>query len=288
MNRKKNKKQVKTAWWIVFRYLLPVFAVLLMVVTLFIPCLRYTTAAQGTNEAISTAELIDNSWNQARVYLFGGGETVEEYASLLQAIFITLIVTCLLFTLGAVATVWIAVGAIRYIFAPEEWGTGRILYITLFPNRIVTVVLEALTLPLLAFPRLVVLFYDKLMNYTVLLNVTFLDPLVIGLILFGVTAAVTAATSFAEKRTGLDPFKKRELKLKKAELPDEEEPEEESPVFKTEAERQYAEMNRRAKEEQAERIARLLRKEPDEEEREHVEDEGSPDGNKNNGDQRYT
>ena len=77
----KSKKQGncinKKMGWLLFRMVTPVASLILMTVSLYIPCLRFTTADTGTGDVISVAALVDNAWNQARKFLFGDGELTE-------------------------------------------------------------------------------------------------------------------------------------------------------------------------------------------------------------------
>ena len=258
MSKKVSKKRSKLEGWIYVRYWLSVLVVLCMVITMFIPCLRYTTAQTGTNDTISAAELMKNTWDNVRMYLFGTSNPEANTLTFSRVTLVLLILCIVLFLVGAVAAVWSAIGAVQYFRNPEDRSAGRILYMTLFPNRIATVVWQATVLPLLAFPRILILCYEKILHVGVLLNVTFPEPLVIGGILFALLVIVTIATRSLERRKGMDPFKKRISRVVVLDR-EEDEPEEKEPTFATEAERQYYEMNKRAREEQAERIRQLLR-----------------------------
>ena len=264
MSKKTVKKQQKGAVWVYLRYLLPILVVIGMIIAMLIPCLRYTTAQTGTNDTISGMELCRNTWDNVRSYLFGVAKQ-EADTLMFSKVTLAILISCLLlFLVGAVAAVWSSVGAFCYFRNPQSRGTGRILFVTLFPNRIVTVLLSALTLPLLAFPRILILCYEKILHVGVLLNVTFAEPLVIGAILFAVTVLVTLLTIPLERRLGMDPFQKTKTRVVVIER---EEPVAETPVFETEAERRYYEMNQRAREEQAERIRKLLHPTEDEDDK---------------------
>ncbi len=251
----KQKKQAKRRAWISFRYLFPVGAILVTLGSFWIPCMRFVTADTGTNEAISLAELMSNAWGQVRIYLFGTAEQDAANVTFSWTVLITLMVLVLLFAVGLAVAVWTAAAALRYFDNPEDRSQGRLVFLTLFPNRIVTCIAEALVLPLLFFPRLMVLFYENILNYSVILKLTFAEPWMIGCVLLLAVVIMTAAFEPMEVAAGLNPYKKK----RRTEPQREEEPAtEDEPVFATKEEQEYYEMVQRTKEEQAERLRKLL------------------------------
>ncbi|MBE6546707.1 MAG: hypothetical protein E7668_04620 [Ruminococcaceae bacterium] len=260
--QKKQERLRRTRLWIRIRYLLPIFVSALTLATLFIPCFRYTTAATGTNDVVSCAELIANAWEggngspSVREVLFGGGGYAKATVSFSWAVLITILAGVVLYAVGVGMAVWSAVGAFRYFRMPHAEDNSRILYMTVFPNRVLTLIYEALILPLLLFPRLLAWYYDSIMHYAVLLNLTFAEPLVIGGILYIGTVVAAVLTRPTERRLGMDPFARRSVSVQEKET---EVPAADEQTYATEAERRYEELNRKTREEQAERIARLLR-----------------------------
>ena len=260
-----KQKNARARGWILGKNLYPFLMILLICIALAIPCLRYTTADTGTNETISQWELMGNSWDQSRQYLFGGGEQTSGNVLFCRTVLGTLIGFFLAFFVGAAALIFAAVGAIYYMVRPTWQGTGRALYLTLFPNRVAVCLWGALMLPILIFPRLLVFFYRRYFYYSVLLNVTFGEPMVIGGVLFVLFLALVIGFAKWEERTGLSPFPKKKQKG----LPEVEEDAE--PTFSS-ADPMEDELTARAREEQMERIRRLLDKTgevDDSEENEH-------------------
>ena len=247
-----TRNQERARAWIIAKNLFPFAMILLILISLFIPCLRYTTADTGTGETISQWELMGNSWEQSRQYLFGNGEQSSSNTLFCRAVLGTLIGTFISFLLGAVATVLSAAGALYYIKNPEWRGTGRALYLTLFGGRVFSLLWSVLLLPLLTFPRILISFYERYYHYRVLLNVTFPEPMVIGGVLFLLLIGLTVGFAKWEERMGLSPFPKK----KQRGMPEASEESDDSPVFDEEED----EMTRRAREEQMERIRRLLDK----------------------------
>ncbi|MBQ9086946.1 MAG: hypothetical protein IJY47_07140 [Clostridia bacterium] len=255
----KKQREARRRAWILARYIYPIVMVVLVAVSLCIPCMRYTTADTGTNETMSQWELMSNSWEHSRQYLFGSAEQTSSNTLFCRAVFGTLIGFFALFLVGSVAAVWSSVGAFCYFRDPDDRGTGSILYLTLFPNRVAVCLLVALILPMLTFPRLLVFFYERFFHYSVLMNVTFPEPLWIGGVLYLLFLVATVAFAKRERAMGMSPYPKK----KPRGLPAEEQAEDTGsyqPQFSNESERVYYEMNQRAREEQAERIRRLLEK----------------------------
>ena len=264
MNNNKIKN-AKTAV-IYVRYILPVALCLLLIGAMFISCLSYSTV-EGTQGEISEAELLSNTWEQTRTYLFGNSdrEATQESFSWTAVILIPALV--LLFAAGVLSSVIVAAGAILYINYPEfRKSDTRIWFVTFFPNRIIVCILQALVLPLLFYSRITILLYDKIMNVDVLLNVSFPEPWVWGLISVAMICALSAVSAKFERELGCDTFKKIDSPIVKVIDPeDSQEEEKHEPQFKTESERIYYENQMRAREEQAEYIRKLLNKNDEEE-----------------------
>ncbi|MBQ8850037.1 MAG: hypothetical protein IJ011_06895 [Clostridia bacterium] len=264
MSNKKNKSPAKTAL-IYIRYILPVALCIAIVCTMFIPCLQYSTT-EGTQDEMSAAQLISNSWDQVREYLFGTSEKEITQEKFSWTVLILLPVLLLLFAVGFISSVVVAVGALRYINDRDFRKTdARIWFITLLPNRIVVCVLQALILPVLFYSRIIIPLYTEIMHVAVLLNTTFFEPWVWGLAAYAVIVALSIASAHFEKELDADPFKKvKPPVVRVIDREDEEESEEKESEFKTEAERRYYENQKRAREEQAELIKKLLNKNDEE------------------------
>ena len=125
VNKQVKKKQQRRRQAAVYlRYWMPVAVMILVTVWLFVPCLRYTTSVTGTNETISLAELIRNSWEQSRSYLFGGGTQHAANTEFCWTVLITVALSVALYLVGVAASVWSAVGAMRYFGNREDRGTA--------------------------------------------------------------------------------------------------------------------------------------------------------------------
>ena len=261
MSGKKIKEQ-RARVLIYIRYLLPVILCVALLGTAFIPCLRYSIAGTTQSE-VSTVELMENTWNFSREYLFDPSNqddsVLKERFSWTALILVPVLV--LLFAVGFISTAAVAIGGLLYINSREFRKTdARIWFITLLPNRVVACILHALVLPMLFYSRIVILLYDKIMRIDMLFNTSFPEPWVFGLIAYAVTVTLCVVSAALEKKYDADQFKKITPPVVRVVDPDEETEEEKAPTFKTEADRLYYENQKRAREEQAERIRQLLNK----------------------------
>lgn len=251
MNYKRIYEQKKTRRLFWLRYLCPSVGLLLLLIAMQLPCLQYSTAATGENQALSTAQLLRNSWNEVREYLFGGAEQISVTLAFSRVVLVTLALCLLCFLLGTAATVWITVGAFCYLRRPQDTGFARILWITLFPNRFVCCLYFALLLPLLAFPRMLIPIYANMLGSAVTLKSSPWEPLWLGLLLLVGISILSAYCANRERACDLSPFEKD----KRAEEDEEDASSDESSELCDPAE---AEQTRKAREEQLLRIRALL------------------------------
>lgn len=245
---------------IYIRYLLPVILCIALLVTAFIPCLRYSIAG-STQDEVSTVEIMKNTWNFAREYLFDPSNqddsVLKERFSWTALILVPLL--ALAFAFGTALSLAVAIGGLAYINSREFRKTDtRIWFITLLPNRTVVCILQALVLPMLFYSRIVLLLYEKIMRIDMLLNTSFPEPWIFGLIAYAVIVTLCIVSSSLEKQYDADPFKKITPPIVR--VIDTEPEEKKEPAPATEEDRRYYEAQKRAREEQAERIRQLLNK----------------------------
>ncbi len=205
----KRKKKVSEGKCILIgiRYILPIAFAIASLAVMFIPCLQYSTT-EGTNDVMSSAELFSQAWEYVREYLFSGGDTEGATEMFAWAMLIWLISTALLYVVGLISSVIVAICALRYVSYPDDKDQIRLYFVTAIPNRIVVCVLYALTLPLLFLSRISIPFFD-MMDVDVLLNVTFLEPWGFGLIFLAITIILSVISAYFEKQLGRNVFKKR-------------------------------------------------------------------------------
>lgn len=261
MKKRKNADGIAVLAYL--RYIIPVVLLCALVFSLFITCLKFTVvSAEGvTGGKMSVWMLLDNSWETVRGYLFGGGKMEGGQEAFSWTVLILIPLMWIFFGVGVLSSVAAAVGAVAY-FNDESFKKtdAGVWFITIFPNRIVVCALHLLVLPLLFYHRILVLLYDKLMNIDVTLDVVGVEPWVLGLIALAVIFALSAISAVYEKKCGMDPFKK--IIPPVVRVIDRDDEEVERKEAKDEA---YEEQKRRAREEQADYIRRLLNKNNEEE-----------------------
>ena len=246
------------------RYLLPVVFCFALVGLMFVPNLRYSIST-GTVDEMSVAERLNNDWYGARVALFGSSELSPLGENFYRVLMVLIPVLGTLFFIGFLSCIIVAIIGLIYVNDHNFRHTReRIWFVTLIPNRIVVCVLQALTLPLLFYSRIIVLLFQKVYNTDVLLNITFPEVWVFGLVFFALSVGLSVWSAKYEKSLDADPFKKIAPPTVKVIGREDAYENAGEPTFKTETEREYYERQKRAREEQAERIKRLLNKDEDE------------------------
>lgn len=270
--RRRQKRSAARKTWIYIRYIFPIFAYIATAVWAGISCFRYTVAGK-TNTPISLYELMSNTWYNVRQYLFGGGDSSAATETFSWVVLALLVGFVLLFLLGFAMSILSAVGAFSYFNNPKDRSNFRIAYLTLLPNRVAACIYELLMLPILLFPRILILCYEKIIHTQVLLNLTFVEPLVIGGVLCGLILILTALTAQWEKKERMNPHDCPRPAVKTED--DEEDGQSSSlsakPQFENEADRIAYEMAEKSRAEQAERIRRLLNKDTEEAPSDHNE-----------------
>lgn len=248
-------KKTTQKGYIYFRYLFPIFVAVIMLILAFVPCYRFVTADTGIKQAISANQLLSNSWDTVREYLFSGKEQVQVTADFAGTLFGIIIVFCLLFAIGLASAIYAAVVAFRFFAEGGKESKRRILFITIFPNRIVLSICYALTLPLLFLPKIMPWLYRSILNYHVELICEPFDMVWIDVALIVAVVAVIFVSAKYETLQEMNVFVRYR---------DEEQQEEyEEQYTNYEKEDIFSEMDRKTREEQNERILRLLNKSAD-------------------------
>lgn len=201
MNRNSSKKLIYV------RYIFPVALIVLSFLLMLVPCYSYTTADTGAQAAISLCELLDNARVEVCKYIFETtGSRDAGTMAFSRTVLGLLIGFSVLFAVATAAAVYVLVSAIRYFKNPADRSTARILFITLFPNRIATFAVQALIFPLLAFPRIMVLLYENILQYHVTLSLSFPDPLILVCVLYVASIALSVVSASRETALGMNPF----------------------------------------------------------------------------------
>lgn len=247
----RQQKEARRRVLLILKAWLPVATVLLLLVAMAIPALSYTVKGTGELDAISEWTLLSNTWKTSRAALFGTGDYSEIELGFSKACFAAVLISSILALISVGLLLWSAVGATRYFLRPNEENRERALYRTFF-NRPLLFFYQLLLFPLLAFPRVIVWFYQDMMFYPTVLDLTFPEPLMIGAALLVLWVIATLAMRTWERNMGLDPF----LSSRLAE--EEEEEEKSEPEFLSEEDRKIYEMQEKTRAEQLEKIRKLL------------------------------
>ena len=235
--------------FIYFRYILPIITPIISLVLMLVPCYRYATANEGLRQPISAWTLIGNAWDTVREYLFGNAEKMQVTSDFAGTVLGMIMLFAVLFVIGFGFSVYTAVTAFRFFSDGCSESRARILFITLVPNRAVLCIYSALTLPLLFIPRIMPLLYNSILNYHTELICQPFDMIIVHLVIFAITVATVFVSAAFERREGINLF----ARYKEEDVEDE--PDE---VEEQDEEDAYTAVDRRAREEQNERILRLL------------------------------
>ena len=235
---------------IYLRYILPPVLLLLVLLFALIPSYRYV--AEGVaREPISLAKLISNSWDESRETLFvKSANDVKPQELVFARTMLGLILGFGALYLGALAVaVWSTYVALKLFISDDEDGAerARTLFITFFPNRIVLTAVEAISIPLVAIPYLMPEIYAYTLGTRVAFTLAAPDGFIFALISIAAISALSLICAPYERRFDADVFKKREaFGLAKDELIEEQTEE-------------LSDEERALRDEQAERIRRMLR-----------------------------
>ena len=230
-----------------------------MTVLILIPCYRFITP-KGTMGTTSIAELMTNSWNMAREYLFGaGGENDEQTVYFSKYVLGLMLALLASFALGAVSVIYTTVNGFAYFRGDCKESKRKALFITLVPNRVLLCIYHALLLPIFLFPMMMPSIYRGILTTYVEIVYSPFNLIFIALGLYLAMAVIIFLSAGYESDLGMNLFVRRKPFDGRAETThtyDED----------REARDEYESMSQRAKDEQLERIKRLLNQNETEEE----------------------
>lgn len=208
MRKKKNKNTGRAL--IYSRYILPLLSDLILIISMFIPCINYILD-NDVKDRISIFTLIQNSWDNARHYLFSSQSSpTPEGTAFYQAVFTTIIVVNLLFILALATDIFGLVAIIKEDNSTSP-GKARILYSTFIPNRFVLCLLRLPVFPIIFFPNIVELLYRNILLYPVSVNYNVLYPWILALVLFAAQIVFLVLSKKFERRLSLDLLSKNIL-----------------------------------------------------------------------------
>ena len=206
-----SKKKKNTGKGIIYsRYILPLFADLVIIISMFIPCVNYVLDNDAKSK-MSVFALLDNSWRTSRQYLFSSQSTpTPEGTVFYRAVFVMIMIATLLFLLAIAVDIFGLVAIIKTDRADTP-HKSRILYSTLIPNRSVLCLLRLPIFPILLFPNIIELLYHKILLYPVAVNYTVLYPWILATLLFAAQIVLLAISKKFERRLYLDLLSKNIL-----------------------------------------------------------------------------
>lgn len=247
--------------FIYFRYILPVAVTLIMLCLMLVPVYMYNTAGK-LGASVSLGELLENSWDTVRAYIFGASSK-KDAATLhfSKVLFGIIIGAWTLFALGVAARICATVTALKMFYTGEQGSSGRALFLAIVPNRAVLCITHALTLPIFFIPMLMPTLYAKLLGTAVLLKCSPFDMAFIALALYIVEVVVICVSAEYETTNKMNLFARApgtetrvESRVQEQEAPSDD---------------GYAGYESRAKQEQLARIMELLNKNKDDNDEEN-------------------
>lgn len=258
---KRKKKNRGALAFIYFRCIFPVLSVIATVCIMFVESYKYLFMqnSKGVYSVMSLWKLVESTWNTSRSSLFGTEEIAADSLVFSQTTFWLLIAFVVLFAFGAAAAVYSSIAMIKYLYDGHNRSYFTRLFVTLVPNRVVLCLYQLPMIFIFSLPSLWIFFSKRFFDYYVELYFEPFDMFWVAVGIFVLGAAVVGVSAYFEKNEGLDVFAlkaSREPEIKRTEATDELEEKEEI----TEPEDAYERMLQAEKEEQRDRILRLLMK----------------------------
>ena len=194
--------------WIYLRYIYPSVSAFISFLLLFVPCYRFIS--EGTkNDPISVFDLSKNTWDWGTRCLWGSGiEQSVGNVYFSKSAIAMVAVFYLLFVLGVAVSVYLTVSAILYMKKIPCSDKNRVILVTFFFNRIVVSLLQALTLPIFVFPRLLPSLYMNALNTYIEFRIEAIEPLVLVVALNVIGAVISIITLKKEKALSMNIFDK--------------------------------------------------------------------------------
>ena len=181
MKKDVKKHSTDLTLLIYIRYLLPIFASIVIFAMLFVPSYRFIFSGE-VGDPMSTARLLSNSWEQARNVLFGVGEQTNMAISFSKILFTLIIILVVIFLLSVVVSIWTATVAFRCFFNKdsEKVERSRQILLVFIPNRIILSIFTVLSLSISCLPYLMKPIYWVTYSQAVSVVLEAPDSLIIG------------------------------------------------------------------------------------------------------------
>ncbi len=250
-------KKTTRSVFVYFRYALPLILAAVLVLIMLLPTYRFVTA-EGVGDKISLFELMENAFSTSREYIFGTGDKQAPTMDFSVTLLILVMLIWLAFFVGllsAIAAVLVFIGTKK-----GQTGKARLVFVTLTVNRALLCTWHALMLPAFLLPHILPLLYKQILAYRVELICEPFDMGLAALALFAITVAVIFFSHRAESLLELDVYHAPSKEQAAVTNTEEQIKTEDEPADEYEA------MMKKAKEEQAASILRLLNKDTDSDE----------------------
>ena len=192
------------------RYLFPIIADITILILFFIPNISFTLDTDQ-RQTMSLARLIQNTWDNSRLYLFSA-QTQQTNDGILfyKSVFTVLIILLFLFILGFVMNLFSTIASGLYLFEKRPKITN--IYTSIVPNRIVMLAFSLFLLPLTFFPDILVSLYRNLLLYDVSVKYTFISSGIMSTIVLALFTIITILSRKKEILLNINMFDYKKAK----------------------------------------------------------------------------
>lgn len=187
------------------RYVLPLTVNIAIIIISFLPVIRFTLDSDE-RQTMSLAKLIQNTWDNSRLYLFSSQtQQTNDGVLFYKSAFSLLIILTALFIAGTLLNIFAAISCKAYFF--DGNSKLRNIYTSIVPNRVIMLIFSLSLLPIAFFPDILVYLYRHLLLYNVSVEYSFLSTGIMALILFAALVTVTLISRKKEEQFNLNIFK---------------------------------------------------------------------------------
>ena len=216
---KKLKKQ--HTWVIHLRHIFPLISDILLVVLMLIPTFCFSISSKYQPKQ-SVFELIRNSWQGSREYLFSASaQTTPQGEAMYRAIFISLIALILLFIIGVLINLFSMIVSYRDMNDPAAAREIKNVYLAFIPNRIMLSLFRLFVIPIFFLPDIVARYYRIRLFQSVYAKYPLLHPAIIASLLFVITVLLTVISKKYEISEKRDVFFKKSVQKPVEDTPEE-------------------------------------------------------------------
>ena len=204
------KKQKKQHTWVIhLRHIFPAVSDILLLILMLIPTFCFSISSKYQPKQ-SVFELIKNSWQGSREYLFSAtAQTTPQGEAMYRAIFIFLIAFTLLFIIGVLINLFSMIVSYKDMNDPAAAREIKNVYLAFIPNRIMLSLFRLFVIPIFLLPDIVARYYRVRLFQSVYVKYPLLHPAIIAALLFAVTVIITVISKKYEISEKRDVFFKK-------------------------------------------------------------------------------